>query len=378
MFDARDLSDWLTADYERALTALRIGKTILESGVEITIKIINENNPESTALDAFSRIMKDELTQKYVREAAQMRHELMVAQERLHELRDRHDAERIRLMDDTESVKDALSEVRDELSDARQSLAEKVAVDHQLDVLTRENQLLQTQLEATNLLVKQSTNSEKGRIGQSRIEDFVRHMWPAAEIIDMSGTKCMSDIHVRIRDRRYVIESKNKEIITADDVRKSLRDIEVIREQHADFAGYLFVSLRSCAIPTKGNIYFEYVNGIPVSWVGVIDDIRSVANTMIILVALAESMSGASQTEAAEQESLVGKLRQHVETIARIQKLASAMKTSLTALQDQIDASARMFAELIAAADDSDLACPRCQKIYVRKSALVKHMEKCK
>lgn len=105
------------------------------------------------------------------------------------------------------------------------------------------------------------TNCEKGNFGQSFIEDQVVKYFPHAEIIDTHSQDHVGDIHVKIGNYLFMIESKNKKTIEKTDVDKFAFDVNFLKES---IHGALFVSLKeNVPVPTKGHIACEYINGIP-------------------------------------------------------------------------------------------------------------------
>ena len=118
----------------------------------------------------------------------------------------------------------------------------------------------------TKLAVIQSTNFYKGEEGENRIKTILNTHFISYEIKDASSQSKTADIHLISPTNKFIaIESKNKQTITAIDVRKSLEDIKNLK-QNDDFIGYLFVSMKNNNIPKKGNLYYEIIEDIPVIW----------------------------------------------------------------------------------------------------------------
>jgi archaellum component FlaC len=118
----------------------------------------------------------------------------------------------------------------------------------------------------TKLAVMQSTNFYKGEEGENYIKTILNTHFISYEIKDTSSQSKTADIHLIAPNNKFIaIESKNKQTITAIDIRKTLEDIKNLK-QTDDFIGYLFVSMKSNNIPKKGNLCYEIIDDIPVIW----------------------------------------------------------------------------------------------------------------
>jgi hypothetical protein len=151
----------------------------------------------------------------------------------------------------------------------------------EIEALKEENKSLQkdfikilrdediTALKAQIASLKGSSFS-KGIVGETMVKNIMQNTFRSIEIIDKSGCRAESDIHiVREHDNRIVaIECKNKNRITYSDVSKSIRDIHFLKEKYGDnFIGYIFLSLRTSNIPKKG-VSMEVICNTPVIWFG--------------------------------------------------------------------------------------------------------------
>lgn len=106
------------------------------------------------------------------------------------------------------------------------------------------------------------SNSDKGNFGQSFISEQVVKYFPSAEIIDTHSQDHYGDIHIKIDEFLFMIESKNKKAIDKSDVDKFSFDVNFLKN---NIHGALFISLKeNVPVPTKGHISCEFINGIPV------------------------------------------------------------------------------------------------------------------
>jgi alkylated DNA nucleotide flippase Atl1 len=115
------------------------------------------------------------------------------------------------------------------------------------------------------------SNFSKGIVGESLLRSVLGRAFPHFEVVDKSGTVAESDIHlVNSEEGTFIaIESKNKANITIQDVEKSMRDIDYLKQKYGSrFAGYVFVSLRTPSIPKKGTSFEVVHDSIPVAWIG--------------------------------------------------------------------------------------------------------------
>lgn len=118
----------------------------------------------------------------------------------------------------------------------------------------------------TKLSVVQSTNFYKGEEGENLVKAILHSNFISYEIKDASSQSKTADVHLIAPSNKFVaIECKNKQTITATDVKKSLDDIKNLK-QNDNFIGYFFVSIKSNNIPKKGSLFYEIIDDIPVIW----------------------------------------------------------------------------------------------------------------
>jgi len=118
------------------------------------------------------------------------------------------------------------------------------------------------------------TNHVKGSLGEAAVAAALRSdaSFEAWAFADTSARGSESDFHLTSpAGDTLVVEVKNKATVSAADVSKSLRDAAELTDRLGPaMLGYLFVSVRSRAIPGKGALHLEVTpRGVPVLWCGV-------------------------------------------------------------------------------------------------------------
>ncbi len=121
----------------------------------------------------------------------------------------------------------------------------------------------------TDQLQKKNVSStEIGIIGEEMIEQWVREIYPSADIIDKSHETAKGDYHIKISNKIILFEIKNKKTIANTDIQKFIRDIE---ENKHDIHAGLFITINTPSIPNKGDFALEYIDNIPVIYLHVPD-----------------------------------------------------------------------------------------------------------
>jgi len=108
---------------------------------------------------------------------------------------------------------------------------------------------------------KTISTAEIGAIGEETVEQWIRETNPSAEIINKSHETAKGDYHVKIGNKLFLIEVKNKKAIVNTDIHKFIRDVE---ENKNDIHAGIFITLNSPNIPNKGDFSLEYIGDIPV------------------------------------------------------------------------------------------------------------------
>ena len=105
-------------------------------------------------------------------------------------------------------------------------------------------------------------NTKKGQDGEKSIYDFISNTFTDCELSDTAKTTGAGDLHLYIQNLNILIESKNKGVITKEDVNKFKRDLTDTESN----AG-IIVSIRDIPFPLKGNFGFEIYNEIPIFYI---------------------------------------------------------------------------------------------------------------
>jgi hypothetical protein len=185
----------------------------------------------------------------------------------------------------------------------------------------------------TEMAVLKNSNAYKGFEGEKCIKDILCRLFTDCEVRDTSKKGGQSDIHLVTRDGFViVIESKNKSVITNQDVEKSYSDINVLTKQFGNkLIGYIFVSHRTPNIPKKGNMYFERHDNLPVVWYGMEDTAYStlLEQGLFIIVKLL-MCDKCSSNEVAEKAD------------DNLEKMFSTVKGALTVIGENIATCAKL------------------------------------
>lgn len=283
------------------------------------------------------------------------------------------------------------------------------------DALRRTESMTQDTLRHLETSLKETTVPHKtavglGEVGETMLLEAAKRVWPDAEIVDTTGTARMSDLHVVVPlapgadwgSTRIVLEAKNKTIITAEDVRKARRDCAETAAGHADMRAYVFVSLRSAAIPGIGRVHYEFsdVDGssgkarrIFIAWFAFdtldeakLDAALRIVSAMAALLSIPKPELRGDERAIEAAEAMVARCITAVETLATQKKAVEAMSHSFKALYaswmalvSSTDASYVAFDDLLRPMIEAgQLKCGRCGKLYRIKSALEKHVASCK
>ena len=112
----------------------------------------------------------------------------------------------------------------------------------------------------TSVVQKPSSMTELGQIGEAIIERWVKELFEMAEVTLTASEPHATDLHLRLQNRLFLLEVKNKIEIHKKDIDKFIRDVE---ENSQSVHGAIFISLNTPAIPGKGDYLLEYVGETP-------------------------------------------------------------------------------------------------------------------
>lgn len=119
------------------------------------------------------------------------------------------------------------------------------------------SEYIELQRSIQDLSIRKTRNITKGKDGEQMVYQLISEYFPISEIIDKSYEKHSCDLSCRIDKYTLLIEVKNKETITSNDVLKFERDIKT--NSTSEYDGYLFVSMKEdVSIPNIGKYHLSF------------------------------------------------------------------------------------------------------------------------
>lgn len=298
---------------------------------------------------------------------------------------------------------------------------------HSAEVARMRDALSQLQSENERL---RGSNHVKGARGEAAAMASLRRAFPDRVFLDTSARGAESDFHmVDAEGGVLAVEVKNKAVVTAGDVDKSMRDVrELLERLGGRLVGYLFVSLRTRNIPRKGALALEAVHGVPVMWygldggvlleddAGICRDAEDLARCARVLLDVgrcmgrggAESDSGGadgssgSSSDAAVVSAMLGAVANHLHRMDGVRRAVSAVGDSissarrhLASLSALVDTGFRELEACLRASGlplprepaevptrddrtDDTVACPKCMRVFGSRQALGGHSRACR
>lgn len=324
-------------------------------------RLINYNNRDAT-------LALSNLTQEHAKSISTLKNQ---HDQHLQSLRAQHSS-------DVEAYRKKLSDQYDEwivkfqkLSDSyNQSL--KAELNNYKD---KEIESLKCQLS-----IVQNTNSYKGEQGEQSVKDILRRNFIGYDITDTSSQGGMSDIHIFDKNNSLVaIECKNKSTISTTDVTKSLQDIKHLKAKFPNsFTGYFFVSMRSSNIPKKGDIFYEFIDDIPVIWYGCNNPNNFEQDVVNFIKLLYCHKVRLPQKE----EAIILAINEHIKKVSEVKKQIDVvvnniqvMQNSMVTIKTTIDWLFQEMYKLLGEPMTTNThMCPHCNIEYKRKGDLQKHI----
>jgi hypothetical protein len=249
------------------------------------------------------------------------------------------------------------------------------------------------------LAILKGNNIVKGNIGENLIKSIISKCLTTHEILDMSGASSMSDLHlVNHKEERIVVECKNKVNITLGDVEKSIRDIETLLDTYGNkFMGYLFISIRSCNIPRKGDFHIEYIKDRPIIWYGFDIDINAnyeheFINVLKIIVGLTNIFKG---NTSIDKDDLLAKINSYLGRIKDQKKIITSLSTNVGLIKVQVEKINEittyiyddmleyvklygidqiLIGESFEKKEINEFQCNECEKSFKTNGGLVRHL----
>jgi len=127
--------------------------------------------------------------------------------------------------------------------------------------------IIEEKLSPLTKLFNYESMAQKGEIGENQIIRILQENYNRAVIQNTSMTDAFGDIYFGHGDIKCLVEVKYKKIITAEDIKKFYRDIEVGALNGRINCG-IFISLVTENIPEKGHCAVEISSECPVIFLG--------------------------------------------------------------------------------------------------------------
>ena len=104
------------------------------------------------------------------------------------------------------------------------------------------------------------SSKEKGVIGEEAVCSLIRKINPKLDVILVSSTGHLADIHVidYKNNIKYIVEVKYKQIITRDDIVKFEKDVESMKKSDNNKIVGLFLSINSDNIISIGRYHIDF------------------------------------------------------------------------------------------------------------------------
>lgn len=266
---------------------------------------------------------------------------------------------------------------------------------------------LQDELKERDMTIAslKNTNYCKGIQGETMIRDILMEAFSDYQIEDKSGYAAESDLHmINKHDEFIAIESKYKSIITPQDVDKSIRDLQYLKDKYGQrFVGYIFYSLNTTNIPRKG-ISFEVIEDIPIMWYGT--NIKSdtfrpqeIVNIAKVIITLSQSLKVRNVSmndtvelcnEMLDQITSNKKVTEQVyDTIHTMEDQVKKLQTTNNTLYDKLMtymtkqgisisvSTSKQGTKRQQVQHTGSYECVKCGKTYTRQSDLTKHNKIC-
>lgn len=252
------------------------------------------------------------------------------------------------------------------------------------------------------------SNFSKGVVGENSVRKWLMNAFPDCEIADKSGIASESDLHIIKPNGEFIaVECKNKNIITVQDVDKSVRDIHYLRDRYGDkFVGYIFISLRSMNIPKKGcgNLETHTDSYVPVYWYGQMDfdeddnnavsfvnALWTIAGTLKNFRSKFRDMDSNNTDYQRKIDEMLGCFKNSLDKLNANQKSVASLIQTARAIQDNNNSVIQAIGNIMSNAIEDhhnlhvgDLssfveqhACDNCKRTFTRKSDLTRHVKKC-
>lgn len=234
-------------------------------------------------------------------------------------------------VDSLEQTINILRDTNNKLND--QLIEQKDSIKNNIETLST------SVLEMSKPLLKfyNGSNEEKGTSGEEFIEQLLLcDRYTGATISDVSGTSASGDRYFKYNQLRCLIEVKNKQKITLDDIAKFERDIKEKAETNSINCA-IFVSLHTDVYPGKPKhiMHLEAVHNIPVIYTHVYEP-----RMLDFSIACLEKIIATNMSKSTAMDVLIKHVREYYDAINNsiklIKKLIRSRELEIKALARQL------------------------------------------
>lgn len=166
--------------------------------------------------------------------------------------------------DEIAYLKRYISENKDELNKQKEDEIRRLEITHErfVDSLKEQIQQLQSLTDLQSNQLKEYDNKKRmnvvkmGQIGESNVEQYISNNFIEGKLKNTAKTGGQGDLHFTYKNCDILLEVKNKDRITPDDVTKFERDV-----QDTDCMGGVFISI-------KPGVNVSCHSSYDVEWIG--------------------------------------------------------------------------------------------------------------
>lgn len=181
------------------------------------------------------------------------------------------------------------------------------------------------------LSTKKNMNIVKmGQIGEASVEEYISRHFIEGTVENTSKTGGQGDLHFTYKNCDILLEVKNKDRITSDDITKFIRDVK-----ETDCIGGVFVSIKPTVnIPCHSCYDVEWINeSKPIIYITSFETIPDMLYVAIKTVYYYHSKRGLSEEDCSKYKDELESLIDHVKMIKPILEEASInMKRSMESI----------------------------------------------
>jgi hypothetical protein len=169
-----------------------------------------------------------------------------------------------------------------------------------------------------------------GQIGEASVEEYISKHFMEGTLQNTAKTGGRGDLHYTYKERDILLEVKNKDRITPDDIAKFERDVKM----DTLCAGGVFISIKPCVnIPCHSCYDVEWLNDKPIIYISSFETIPDMLYVAIKTIFYYDSKKGTNEDEFTKYKEELDSLIDNVKLFKPILEDASTnMKKSLDAI----------------------------------------------